>query len=137
VSKSDAPTVVAVFNSNDDVVEMLRIALEMEGLVTISGHVDELRRGRVTLFDIVREHDPRVIIYDLVPPYDHSWRFLDHLRNNSDMRGREFVITSTNPKRALELASGSEEVLEIIGKPYDIRQIVEAVKKAASRVANR
>jgi len=133
MTSKTAPVAVAIFNSNDDVVEMLRLALEMEGLVAISGHVDELRRGRLTLLDIVKEHDPRVIIYDLVPPYDHSWRFLDHMRQNDDMRGREFVITSTNPKRATELVGATEPVLEIIGKPYDIHQIVEAVKQAAAR----
>ena len=32
--------VVAIFNSNDDVVEMLRFAFERAGLVVVSGHID-------------------------------------------------------------------------------------------------
>jgi DNA-binding NtrC family response regulator len=126
-----APQTVAVFNSNDDVVEMLRIALEMEDFVGVSLHVDEVRRGSVALVDFVREHDPIVIIYDVTPPYDHSWRFLDHLRAGPDMQGRRWVITSTNPQRVHELVNSSETVLEIIGKPYDIGRIVQAVKEAS------
>jgi DNA-binding NtrC family response regulator len=126
-----APQTVAVFNSNDDVVEMLRIALELEDFVVVSLHVDEVRRGSVALVDFVREHDPKVIIYDVTPPYDHSWRFLDHLRAGPDMQGREWVITSTNPQRVRELVNSSETVLEIIGKPYDIGRIVQAVKEAS------
>jgi DNA-binding NtrC family response regulator len=96
-------------------------------------HVDEVRRGRVALVDFVREHDPGVIIYDIVPPYDHSWRFLEHLRAGPDMDGRGWVITSTNPQRVRELVDSHEPVLEIIGKPYDIARIVQAVKDATAR----
>jgi len=132
----EGPTTVAVFNSNDDVVEMLRIALEMEGFIVVSAHVDEIRRGRVAIVDLIQQHSPHVIIYDVVPPYEHSWRFLEHLRADPSMEGREWVITSTNPQRAGEPdnASDADKVLEIIGKPYDIREIVRAVKAAAARL---
>src|SRR3954462_14074327 len=133
----EGPRTVAVFNSNDDVVEMLRIALEMEGFIFVSAHVDEIRRGRVAIVDLIHQHEPSVIIYDVVPPYDHSWRFLEHLRADPELQGKEWVITSTNPKRASEpdnAAADKEDVLEIIGKPYDIRQIVKAVKTAAARL---
>ena len=127
-----SPTTVAVFNTSDDVVEMLRIALEMAGLVVVSLHLDEIRRGNVALVDFVREHDPSVIIYDVTPPYDRSWRFLEHLRAGPDMQRRQWVITSTNPQRVHELVNSSETVFEIIGKPYDIGRIVQAVKEAAA-----
>jgi DNA-binding NarL/FixJ family response regulator len=125
------PPVVAIFNSNDDVVEMLRFALEFAKFVVVSGHVDNIKRGATTLSDLVAEHDPKVIVFDIVPPYDHGWRFLEHLRAAPTMRGRKFVLTSTNPARLREIVGTSEEVLEIIGKPYDIDAIVGAVRKAA------
>ena len=112
---------------------MLRIALESEGFVVVSGHVDEIRRGGFALSELMREHDPAVIIYDLVPPYDHSWRFLEHMRKTPDVRNRAVVVTSTNPERAKELAGTNVEVLEIVGKPYDLNRIVDAVKVAAAK----
>jgi CheY-like chemotaxis protein len=122
--------VVAVLNSNDDVVELLRLMLEQAGLVVVSAHVDAVKRGDVSLVDFVNEHQPDVVIYDVVPPYDRSWRFLEHLRQTT-LRHRRFVITSTNPKRAAELAGTSEDIYEIVGKPYDIDRIVEATRHAA------
>jgi DNA-binding NarL/FixJ family response regulator len=133
---SSAP-VVAIFNSNDDVVEMLRLALERAGLVVVSGHIDAIRRGEQRLSDFVEEHDPAVILYDLVPPYDRSWRFLEHLRDVPSMRGRRFVITSTNAQRATEIIGDAAHVLEIVGKPYDIDAIVKTVQAAARGGRNR
>lgn len=121
--------VVAIFNSNDDIVEMLRFALEHAGLIVVSGHVDAIRRGQQRLSDFVEEHNPSVILYDVVPPYDRSWRFLEHLRQTSSLRGRRFVITSTNPQRVREVA-GEEHVLEIVGKPHDLEAIVTTVESA-------
>jgi DNA-binding response OmpR family regulator len=123
--------VVAIFNSNDDVVEMLRYALEGAGMVVVSGHVDAIRRGQQRLSDFVQEHDPSVILYDLVPPYDRSWHFLEHLRDAPSMKGRRFVITSTNAQRVTEIVGGAEHVLEIVGKPFDIDAIVRGVQAAA------
>jgi DNA-binding NarL/FixJ family response regulator len=125
--------VVAIFNSNDDVVEMLRYALENAGMVVVSGHVDAIRRGHQRLSDFVQEHEPSVILYDLVPPYDRSWHFLEHLRDAPSMKGRRFVITSTNARRATEIIGGAEHVLEIVGKPYDLEAIIKAVQAADGR----
>ncbi len=123
--------VVAIFNSNDDVVEMLRLAIEQHGLVVVSGHIDAVRRGTQLLSDFLATHDPSVIVYDLVPPYDRSWLFLEHLRETTSMRGRRFVITSTNAARAREIIGTAEHVYEVIGKPFDLDQVVQAVKRAA------
>ena len=64
------PPVVAILNSNDDTVEMLRAMLEMEGIVAVSAHVSDLRRGQFDFAGFLEEHNPKVIVYDVVPPYD-------------------------------------------------------------------
>ena len=87
--------VVAILNSNDDVVELLRMAIEQAGLVVVSTHIDAVRRGDSSLMDFIQEHDPDVIVYDLVPPYDRGWRFLEHLRETS-MRGRRVSSNTAN-----------------------------------------
>jgi hypothetical protein len=124
-----APPVVAILNSNDDTVEMLRMMLESEGMVAVSAHVSDLRRGQFDFSGFLAEHDPRVIIYDVIPPYDRSWAFFQHLRAMPIMADRRFVLTSTNPERVRQAAAPAQPVYEIIGKPYDLQVIVDAVKQ--------
>lgn len=123
------PPVVAVLNSNDDTVEMLRMMLESEGMLAVSAHVSDIRRGVFDFSGFLEEHDPRVIIFDVPPPYDRSWMMLQHLRSTSVAAKKRWVITSTNPERVREIARPEEPIFEIIGKPYDLGMIVEAVKK--------
>ncbi len=58
---------------------------------------------------------------------------LQHLRTTAVAAKREWVITSTNPLRVREIAHAEEPVYEIIGKPYDLQVIVDAVKDALNR----
>jgi hypothetical protein len=127
---SQRPPVVAILNSNDDTVEILRLMLENEGMVAVSAHVSDIQRGQFDFSGFLAEHDPKVIIYDVPPPYDRSWLFLEHLRALPVTKNRRFVITSTNPARLQQIASPQEPVLEIIGKPYDLQMIIDSVKKA-------
>ena len=124
------PPVVAVLNSNDDTVEMLRMMLESEGMLAVSAHVDDIRRGVFDFGGFLAEHNPQVIIFDVVPPYDRCWLMLEHLRHVPAAAERRWVLTSTNPARVKEIAHAEEPVFEIIGKPYDLQMIVDAVKNA-------
>ena len=125
------PPVVAVFNSNEDVVDMLRIVLQQAGFVVVTGHIIEIRDGKLDLPDFLQQHDPGVIVYDIVPPYDVNWAFLNHLRDSEAMKGRSFVLTSTNAARVIELTHTCEQVHEVVGKPYDLDAVVDAVRQAA------
>jgi DNA-binding NarL/FixJ family response regulator len=131
MSSTHRPPVVAILNSNDDVVELLRNLLEQAGFVTVTGHIDDIRRGELDLVNFVRQHDPNVIVYDLVPPYDRSWSYLGLLRHSEPLAGRQFVITSVNADRASEVVGRSDMVYEIVGKPLDLDRIVAAVKEAS------
>lgn len=127
---SDKPPVVAILNSNDDTVEMLRMLIESERMVAVSAHVSDIRRGVFDFGGFLTEHNPQVIIFDVPPPYDRSWLMLQHLRGVPAAAKKTWVITSTNPQRLKEIAQPEEPIFEIIGKPYDLQLIVEAVKKA-------
>jgi CheY-like chemotaxis protein len=123
--------VVAVFNSSDDMVELLRMMLESHGFVVVSGHIADLRRGKLDLQAFVRQNRPAVVVYDLVPPYDSQWAFLDHLRQVSPLRDIPFVLTSTNARMARELAGRTEQVIEILGRPFEVDELLAAVRRAA------
>ncbi len=132
-STGSKPT-IAVFNSSEDTVELLRTALEAEGFQTVAGHIPDVKKGDLDLIDFVNHHTPAVILYDISPPYDANWRFLRLVRSSESLKKHQFVLTTTN-KPALEQLVGQTEALEIIGKPYDLRQVVDAVRTALARSA--
>jgi DNA-binding NtrC family response regulator len=125
---------IAVFNSSDDTVELLRTALEAEGFQTVVGHIPDVKKGEIDLIDFINHHTPAVIVYDISPPYDANWRFLRLVRSSEPLKKRQFVITTTN-KPVLEKLVGETEAFEIIGKPYDLGRVVDAVRAALARFA--
>lgn len=127
-----ARAVVAIFNSNDDIMAMLRAVLETDGFQTVAGHVVDIKRGYIDIVEFIQQHDPAVIIYDIVPPYEANWNFLRLLRSSEVVRGRGFVVTTTN-KAVLEDTADPADVSrvhELIGKPYDLAEITRAVRGA-------
>lgn len=125
---------IAVFNSSEDTVELLRTALEAEGFQTVVGHIPEVKKGEIDLIDFINHHTPAVIVYDISPPYEANWRFLKLVRSSEALQRRQFVITTTN-KPVLERLVGDNDALEIIGKPYDLRRVIDAVRAAVDRSA--
>jgi DNA-binding NtrC family response regulator len=127
---SQTPDVVAVINSTTDIVDMLRIAIEQAGLVVVSALTPEIRDGRVDLEQFVKQHEPKVIVYDIAPPYEPNWNLFQHVASMPVMQGRQFVITSTNARQVERLASPQDHVYEVVGKSDDLGRIVQATKEA-------
>lgn len=125
------PEVVAIFNSSEETVDLIKDVLERAGFVVVFGHISDIRRGAIDLEQFVRQHRPKVIVYDLVPPYEITWAFLQHLRGSEFLNGVQFVLTSMNAERVQQIVAPNEQVYEIVGKPYDLDQIVRAVKEAS------
>ena len=127
---AEQPT-IAVINSNEDTTEMLREILQQNGFSSVViGHVTEIKRGQEDFLKFLDIHDPRVFVWDIEIPYQENWRLVHLIMNSEKMQGRSVILTTTN-KRALDSLVGHTETIEIIGKPYDLNQIVEAVKRAA------
>jgi CheY-like chemotaxis protein len=121
---------VAVINSNEDTVEMLRQCLEQTGFSSVvTGHIHDIKTGHMDFVQYLQKHDPKVIIWDIAIPYDKNWTFLHQVLNMETMQDRKIVLTTTNKRRLDELV-GPTDAFEIVGKPYDLREIVKAVEKA-------
>jgi CheY-like chemotaxis protein len=129
--------VIAIVNTNPDLVRLLRVSLEQIGFIVLVMHVEEIKIGDADIETFLRQHDPKVIVYDVAPPYDQNWRFLDHLRTSTAFRGRRFVLTTVNLARVEEIVGPDEAVHEVVGRSDDIGEVMRAVKEASRARATR
>jgi CheY-like chemotaxis protein len=121
--------VVAVVNSNDDLVSALQHALETDGFNIVTAHVQGIQDGTLDFAVFLEEHDPAVVIYDIALPYDSNWKFLSMIRQLPQAQ-RPFVVTTVN-KRALDARVGPTDTIEIQGgHTDDVEPTMEAVRKA-------
>ena len=111
--------------------------LEQAGFAVITGHISDIKSGKLDLLTLVAQHDPTVVVYDISPPYDRNWQFLEHLRRRPPLSDRQFVVTTTHAGHLHEIVGRDARVYEIVGKPLDLEVIVRAVKEASRARATR
>jgi DNA-binding response OmpR family regulator len=124
--------VVAVFNTSEDTTDLLRFVLEQAGFVVVTAFTNRLRDGVTDFESFMRQHQPTVIVYDVAIPYEPNWRLFQHFRDSPACRGVRFVVTTTNVEQLRKVSGPGEELHEIIGKPYDLDEMVRAVRAALS-----
>ena len=124
-----AGLVVAVVNTNDDLVSVIRDALIGEGFNVVTAHIRDIKAGRHDFSAFLREHDPAIVIYDLAIPYEDNWTFLQTLRQVPEAQNRRFILTTVN-KRVLEQRIGRQDVIELQGgRADDLDPLLDHVKK--------
>ena len=121
--------VVAVVNTNPDLLELLKVHIEKAGFVVLVIHIHDIRQG-LDIGAVLAQHDPQVIVYDVVFPYESNWHFLQHLRETT-FKGRQFVLTTPNEAGIRQLVGKDERVYEVLDARVDTDTIVQAVREAA------
>jgi CheY-like chemotaxis protein len=128
-SRAGHRDVLAIINTSPDAVELLRHVLEQAGFLVASTFTWLVQSGQVDLDAFLRTHQPKVIIYDLAPPYERNWDALQNLRSTV-LKDYQFVLTSVNCAQVEALVGKDERIYEVVGKPHDLDAIVRAVKEA-------
>jgi DNA-binding NarL/FixJ family response regulator len=128
VDDSNDP-VVALFNTNPDMLDIVRLGLERAGFIVVIGHVHDIRIGALELGPFIDQHRPKVVVYDLVMPYDRNWEFMKHVRGHPMMRGRQFVVTTPNQRAAQAVVGRDEQVHEVVSDA-DVDAIIMSVRDA-------
>jgi len=119
---------VAIVNTSDDLVQVLRDELISHGFNVVTAHIRDIKSGHEDFTAFLTGHDPDVIIYDIAVPYEDNWTFFQTLRQLPAARNRDFVVTTVN-KRILDQRVGDTHAIEIQGgRADDLDPVLEAVK---------
>ena len=126
------PHTVAIFDASADTLEMLKSAVSQHGYRALDGHADVVKSGEMDFVAFMEEHKPDALVWDIAPPYDRNWHFFKLLRTSHLLDHCVIVITTTH-KQHLESLAGRDTdtvaAIELVGKPYDIYAVVEAVTR--------
>jgi DNA-binding response OmpR family regulator len=125
MARENKPRFVAVLNSNDDLVRLIRETLHDEGYLTMHHHIADLRDGKTDITRLFEDRDPTVVIYDIAPPFTINWQFLQVLSAHSSMKRRSVIVTTTNAAALKEMCG--VDALQIVGGNKDLAELVDAV----------
>lgn len=121
---------VAILNSRTEFIEALCAELAVDGFRTVAAHLADIQSGALDLVAFVDLHDPDAIVYDLPRPIESQWNFLRLLKETDSLKGRTWVLTTTDGE-ALDAAVGASSVVEtILGEPYGVADVVAALRRA-------
>jgi len=117
-------------NNSADTLDLLRHYLEFQGFAVETCNLGRLRREGIDVADTVADMHPDVVVFDIALPYDVNWEICAALQQDPRIDA-PFVLTTTN-RAAVERLTGAREVIEILGKPYDLEHVAEAVRAAVA-----
>jgi hypothetical protein len=68
MTQPNPPPVVAIFNSTDEILDMVRLAFEAHGFVTATARLADIQSGALDLIAFVKEHMPSAPVPAHMPP---------------------------------------------------------------------
>jgi len=121
---------VAIINTSEETIQLLQDLMTDEGFTTVAAYVPEFKRGERDIVAFFQEHQPQAVLYDIAIPYIQNWIFFnEQVLARNLLPASSFVLTTTN-RTALGLLVGPTSAIELIGRPFDLDSIVQAVHRA-------
>ncbi|HKB12182.1 MAG TPA: hypothetical protein VKD69_16085 [Vicinamibacterales bacterium] len=114
-----------------DTLALLREYLEYEGFEVETCNLARLRLEGGDIAEAVVNAKPHVVVFDIALPYEANWAACCKLQDDPRIDA-PFVLTTTN-RSAVERLTCARDVIEILGKPYDLEHFARAVRAAARR----
>ena len=122
---------IAVVDSAYDSAELLKSWFEFCGArVSVATQLTQFRIGQADIRDWLALAQPDVVVFDIGPPYEANWTFLEQLRDGP-LRRIPLVVTTTNEAvlRRLTEPGADIPIQQLVGKPYDLDELAECVAR--------
>jgi len=133
VEQDPQPTVL-VINNSDEVIQIISLVLEEHGFRVADRYKITPGSGEPALERHIAQHRVDVVVWDIGLPYARNWTYFEEVESSGVFNHCGIVLSTTN-KAALESIVGPTPAHELIGKPFDLDELIEAVHSAlANRV---
>lgn len=123
----DKPT-IGIVNSQQEIIEIIGLAVEMAGMKHVFKFADEIKDNPYSFIKMIRDNNLRMAVWEILPPYGTGCELIRKLWSEfEEVRNIPFILTTTHPPSAEKLAQ--EIGAEIIPRPFDIDQIIDAIQR--------
>ena len=130
---TDAPPVIAILNSSEELLELLAEVFKDEGFRVVTRHLMPFRRGHDDLAQFFVQHRPDVALWELNIPYDENWVYFQRMRRIPAVLNCPVILTSTNVAQLRKVADEDIDAFEVVGKPFDMNQLLDLVWQELGR----
>ncbi len=127
-SERTAIPTLAIVDTAEEIVRLLEAVFQVEGFHVVTGYTLDIKRDALDFEQFVQTHQPDVVIWDIGIPYEENWAFFQKVAATPAGQQCRFVLTTTNLRSLVELV-GEVPVRELVGKPWDLDELVAAVQR--------
>jgi CheY-like chemotaxis protein len=90
-------------------------------------------RDGVEGLNCIRQERPNLIMLDFLLPRMSGWEVFQHIQNQPDLQSIPLVLMSGRREEVAEKISEPFEFFEFIEKPFEQKQLIEAIKSAMAK----
>jgi hypothetical protein len=114
-STKTAERIVALFNTSNETVGMIRTILKETGdnQSLVWCHFADFKRGIVDFATYLTKYNPELVIVNVSAPYEENWQFFKTIRGSDVMRGRGLVLMTPNKARLDEVSGTDSHALVV------------------------
>ena len=125
-----------VVNASVDVLKLIREVLEQSQIKTVFFFGPQLQSDASGFLAFVEAHKPDLVLFDVPMPYDENLRLMSSLRQRA--ADQKFLVMTTSPDTVHSLIEAEPSLGEgivdiVVGKPFNLDELLEAVQEGFSR----
>jgi CheY-like chemotaxis protein len=125
-SNPHKPTVL-VINNSEEVIGIISLVLSEHGFAVVDKYRITPGSREPELQRHIARHSVDVVVWDVGLPYARNWAYFEEVEASGAF-GRCGVVLTTTNKAALESFVGPTPTHELVGKPFDLDELINAVR---------